>query len=107
MLYVACALIFAGLVFYFGGTIGLLRLPDVYSRLHMAGKLDTLGSLCLLLGLIAVMLLTEEAAGLLVAGKIFLIVVFVFIASPTATHDMVDAGMRSGQAPWLRGEERR
>jgi monovalent cation/proton antiporter MnhG/PhaG subunit len=47
----AIVLIFTGLLFDFGGTIGILRLPDVYTRLHMAGKLDTLGSMCLLLGL--------------------------------------------------------
>jgi multicomponent Na+:H+ antiporter subunit G len=105
--YIAVALILVGLVFDFGGTIGLIRLPDVYTRLHMAGKLDTLGSLCTLSGLALLALLPMHKAGLLVSGKILLIVVFVFIASPTATHAMVDAGNRAGLTPWLRGDPRR
>jgi multicomponent Na+:H+ antiporter subunit G len=39
--------------------------------------------------------------------KIMLILVFVFLASPTATHAIVDAGVRAGLAPWTKGEERR
>jgi len=36
-----------------------------------------------------------------------LIIIFVFIASPTATHAIVDAGVRAGLAPWVKGEKRR
>jgi multicomponent Na+:H+ antiporter subunit G len=36
-----------------------------------------------------------------------MILVFVFLASPTATHAIVDAGVRAGLAPWIKGEERR
>lgn len=105
--YVAAGLILVGLLFDFGGTIGLLRLPDVYTRLHMAGKLDTLGALCLLLGLSLAVFLPGGGADLFVAVKIMLVLVFTFIASPTATHAMVNAGVRAGQAPWLRGDPRR
>jgi len=41
----------AGLFFFTGGAIGILRFPDFYSRLHPAGKLDTLGLLLSLIGL--------------------------------------------------------
>lgn len=103
----AVILIFTGLVFDFGGTIGILRLPDVYTRLHMAGKLDTLGSMCLLLGLAVVNATQMGTADLFVSGKILLILVLVFIASPTATHSMVDAGVWLGLTPWRKGDPRR
>jgi hypothetical protein len=37
-----------GLFFFFGGAVGILRFPDFYTRLHPAGKLDTMGSLFML-----------------------------------------------------------
>ena len=40
---VVCALFICGLVFFTGGAVGIIRLPDFYSRLHPAGKLDTAG----------------------------------------------------------------
>ena len=100
----AVVFISVGLLFDFGGTIGILRLPDVYTRLHMAGKLDTLGSLSLLLGL---SFITMSHGELLTSGKILLILLFVFIANPTATHSMVEAGIRVGLKPWQKGDERR
>lgn len=91
-----------GLLFFAGGSIGILRLPDFYSRLHPAGKLDTTG---LLMTMIALALYTVQdwSVGSLLTGlKIILIVVFVFITSPTATHAIVDAGVRAGLGPWTK-----
>lgn len=93
-------LLIGGLVFFTGGAIGILRFPDFYSRLHPAGKLDTAGQL---LALSAVALYVVEdlsPAHILTSAKIGLIVVFVYITSPTATHAMVDAGVRAGLKPW-------
>ncbi|MBW2566171.1 MAG: monovalent cation/H(+) antiporter subunit G [Deltaproteobacteria bacterium] len=97
----------AGLFFFTGGAIGILRFPDFYSRLHPAGKLDTLGLLLSLIGLALFNLHHFSVGTLLTSLKIILIVVFVFLASPTATHAIVDAGIRAGLAPWTKGEERR
>ncbi|MBW2173609.1 MAG: monovalent cation/H(+) antiporter subunit G [Deltaproteobacteria bacterium] len=97
----------AGLFFFTGGAIGILRFPDFYSRLHPAGKLDTLGLLLSLIGLALFNLHHFSVGTLLTSLKIILIVVFVFLASPTATHAIVDAGIRAGLAPWIKGEERR
>lgn len=96
-----------GLVLFSAGTLGILRLPDAYTRMHAAGKLDTLGSLCLLLGLAIWSGQGLDLPHLLVAAKILLILVFISIASPTATHSMVDAGMRAGIMPWRKGDKRR
>lgn len=92
-----------GLLFFTGGTLGLIRLPDVYSRLHMAGKIDTMGSICLVAALFLYEITTFDLAHVLVGLKILLVLFFVFIASPTACHAMVDACLRAGLAPWVKG----
>ena len=50
MTLIAIALIILGLFFFFGTTIGILRLPDFYSRAHAAGKADTLSTILIILG---------------------------------------------------------
>ena len=99
MITVVTILLIFGLIFFAGGAVGILRFPDFYSRLHPAGKLDTLGSLFNLHHL--------SLANLLTSLKIVLIIVFIFLASPTAIHGIVDAGVRAGLAPWKKGEKRR
>ncbi len=95
-------LLLLGLLFFTGGTVGLIRFPDFYSRLHPAGKLDTMG-LLMTLGALALYHLTEfSMATVLTSMKIMLIVVLVFITSPTATHAIVDAGFRAGLVPWTK-----
>ena len=95
-------LLFSGLAFFTGGSIGILRLPDFYSRLHPAGKLDTAGQL-LTLSAVALYVLQDFSLNhLLTATKIVLIVIIVYITSPTATHAIVDAGVRAGLKPWTK-----
>ena len=99
-------LIGAGLVFFLGGAVGMLRLPDFYTRLHAAGKMDSLATLLMMLGLALFNLEHFSLSSLLVSLKLMLIVVFIYLASPTATHAIVDAGVRAGLAPWAKGEDR-
>jgi len=99
-------LILCGLVFFTGGTVGILRLPDLYCRLHAASNLDTGGSLLLLAGLALFNLHHFSLEALLTSCKILLILVFVFLSGPIATHGIVDAGVRAGLAPWVKGEKR-
>ena len=89
-----------GFLFFLGGAVGILRMPDFYSRLHPAGKLDTLGILAMVMGLALYNLHHFSFEALLLSLKMFLIVFFVFLSSPTATHSIVDAGMRAGLRPW-------
>ncbi len=97
---VSFIMLISGLVFFAGGSVGILRFPDYYSRLHPAGKLDTMG-LFMTLGGMAVYVLSDFSLGaVLTALKIMLIVVFIFITSPTATHAIADAGMRAGLRHW-------
>lgn len=95
-----------GLFFFLGGTIGILRLPDFYTRLHAAGKLDTFGSLTVLLALALLNLHHVTLLNVLTSLKILLIMVFVFLASPTATHAIVNAGLKAGLRPWFKKDRR-
>ena len=102
---VVVLLTLAGFLFFFATTIGLLRFPDFYSRMHAAGKGDTLSSLLILLALVLYNFHELNLANLMVAMKILLIVVFIFMASPTATHAITDAGYESGVKPWTKNPE--
>ena len=100
-------LLAAGFVFFTGGAVGILRMPDFYTRLHPAGMLDTMG-IFLMVGGIALFNLHEiSVETILLFIKIFLIVFFVFLSSPTATHSIVDAGMRAGLRHWTRKNQGR
>ncbi len=92
MNYLIMLLLISGLVFFTGGSIGILRLPDFYTRLHPAGKLDTAGQFFTMSAIALFILQDFSLANFLTATKIVLIVIFVYITSPTATHAIVDAG---------------
>jgi multicomponent Na+:H+ antiporter subunit G len=90
----------SGLVLFLATTVGLLRFPDFYSRVHAAGKGDTLSTALLLGGMILYMLRDFNGETVLTAIKLSLIVFFVFIASPTATHAIIDAGYQAQVPYW-------
>ncbi|GMR05399.1 MAG: monovalent cation/H(+) antiporter subunit G [Thermodesulfobacteriota bacterium] len=100
-LIIAVVLIAAGCFFILVAALGLLRFPDVYSRLHPAGKTDSLGQALVFLGLIV-----YEGADLR-SVKMLFIIVFLFIANPVATHALARAAHVAGIKPWEKGEERR
>ncbi|MBU2627027.1 MAG: monovalent cation/H(+) antiporter subunit G [Proteobacteria bacterium] len=95
-------LLLIGLLFFLGGAVGIIRMPDFYTRLHPAGKLDTLGILAMVMGLALYNLHHFSLESLLLSIKMFLIVFFVFLSSPTATHSIVDGGMRAGLRHWTK-----
>jgi multicomponent Na+:H+ antiporter subunit G len=97
-------LLLMGVFFFFGTTVGLIRFPDFYSRMHAAGKGDTLASFLLLLGLGLYNLHDFSVGSLLVLAKILFISVFIFIASPTATHAIMDAGYEARVRHWTRSD---
>lgn len=80
--------------------IGIVRFPDFYSRMHPAGKSDTLGQALILTGLMIYEGLT------LVSVKLLIIIVFIFIANPTATHALAKAAYVSGLKPWTKEEKK-
>ena len=102
---IVTVILICGLFFFAGGAVGIIRFPDFYSRLHPAGKLDTAG-LATTMGALALYTASSfSLADLLTAFKIILIFGFVFITSPTATHAIIDAGVRAGLAPWRKEPE--
>lgn len=95
-------LVVLGLFFFFAGTIGVLRLPDFYSRLHAAGKCDSLAAVLIIFGVALYNLVPFSFGALLVSLKILLIALFVFVTSPTATHAITEAALVLGVKPWQR-----
>ncbi len=75
------------------GAVGMLRLPDFWSRIHAAGMIDTVGAEFMLFGMMLQSGLT------LTTLKLVLIGLFVFIAGPTATHAMANAAWSAGEKP--------
>ena len=99
-------LLICGLIFFTGGAVGILRFPDFYSRLHPAGKLDTMAVLLMMIAFALFNLHHFSLGTLLTSLKIIIIIIFVFLSSPTAIHGIVDAGVRAGLTPWTKGEKR-
>lgn len=95
-------LMVAGLVFFLGTVVGVVRFPDFYTRMHAAAKGDTVSSLLVLLGFALYHLEGYTWEEFLVSAKVLFIMGFVFVASPTASHALIDAGYATGQEPWTR-----
>jgi multicomponent Na+:H+ antiporter subunit G len=97
----------AGIFFMFTGVIGLLRLPDFYTRLHATGKCDTLGEVLIIAGLLLYHASHYYHEAPLVPVKLLFLIAFIFLANPTATHAIMKAAYMTGVKPWKLGEERR
>ena len=89
----------AGTAILLAGAVGVLRFPDLYSRLHPAGLCDTLGQALVLLGLVLL------AGFSLVSLKLLLIMFFIFLLNPTATHAIARGAWVCGYRPWRKGDE--
>ncbi len=86
-------LLLAGSLFTIIGAVGLIRLPDVFSRMHGAGIIDTMGAGMILVGLMF-------QAGLnIVTVKLVLILVFLVFTSPTTTHALARAILNDNVNP--------
>lgn len=91
-------LIGAGGAFCIVGALGMLRMPDLYTRMHAASVLDTLGAGLLLAGMIL-------QAGLTLASiKLAIIGLLLFFTSPTASHALGRAALERGLRPRLAGQ---
>lgn len=91
-------LLAGGIFFAAVAAIGIIRLPDLYTRAHSASKSDTLGAV-LTLSAVAVVF------GFGVPSiKTFLLVVFMFLTNPTAVHAITRAADDQGIEPWTTGD---
>lgn len=81
------------------GAVGMLRMPDFYTRMHAASVIETLGAGLILLGLML------QAGFTLVAVKLLFVGALIFFASPTATHALARAALARGVKPQLHAPE--
>lgn len=88
-----------GSFFSIVGGIGLVRMPDFYSRMNAGGLTDTMGAGLILLGLMF------QAGMSLALSKLVMILVLLWITSPTACHALAQAASSQGLEPLL-GEGR-
>lgn len=90
-------IIAVGLAFDFFGCVGLLRLPDVYTRLQAATKCVTLGTCLILLGTLVASLGTGGAGP--TVTKALLCIAFVLVTTPTAAHALARGSYKAGIRP--------
>ncbi len=76
----AIILLFGGLFFLIVGVVGLIRLPDIYNRLHALGKCDTMGSGMIILGMVLIV------PGMTNVVKLLLMIIFTLAINPVMTH---------------------
>ena len=88
------AFVLSGCAFLAAGTVGLLRFPDIFTRLHALTKADNLG-----LGLV-VWGLVLQADSWRMALKLLLVWLLVMVASATACHLIARMALRGGYEPW-------
>lgn len=94
--YFVATLLLMGGLFFLAGTLGLLRFPDVYTRLHALTKADNVG-----LGLI-VTALALQSASWSVALKLVLIWLLVLVAGASVAHLVASSAVRKGIRVWRR-----
>lgn len=89
-------LIILGLPFFLSGTAGLIRFPDIYTRLHALTKADNVGLGCIVCGL------ALQSGSWTVTAKLFLIWLLVLIASSASCHLIARSAMQKNIKPWMR-----
>jgi multicomponent Na+:H+ antiporter subunit G len=89
------AFLMAGSVFLLIGGLGLIRLPDFYTRIHAAGITDTMGAWLILIGLMF------SAGWTLISVKLLMLLFFLAVTSPLASHALAKAALLRGLEPML------
>lgn len=96
---VSWVFILTGVLFMMIGVIGILRMPDFYTRLHAAGMTDTMGAAFILAGLML------QGGWTSTPVRLALILLFIYFTSAIATHALANAAFRAGLRPRLSQEE--
>ena len=76
-------------------SVGVLRFPDFYTRMHAASVTDTMGALTILVGLALI------APAFIIVLKLIMIGVFLVLTGPTATHSIANAAYTAGLQPLI------
>ena len=88
-------LIILGILVILMGSIGIVRLPDFYSRSHAASKSDTLGIMFVIGGLMVYEGFSQSSL------KLLLIIVFIWLSNPIGSHALARAALKKGIKPVL------
>jgi len=96
---ISMILMATGTFFFISGTLGILRLPDFFTRTHATTKCDTMGSLLVILGFMWESGLTPQSA------KLLFIIIFIYLTSPVASHLLAKSAYRRGLEPWRRDKK--
>lgn len=96
---IGCGLLLAGAIFSVIGGIGIVRLPEFFSRMHGAGITDTMGAGLVIIGLMFL------AGASLTTFKLFVILFFLTITSPSSCHALAKSALTHGLKPQLDVED--
>jgi multicomponent Na+:H+ antiporter subunit G len=88
--------IFLGIPFFLSGTIGLIRFPDIYTRLHALTKADNVGLGLIMLGI------AFQSDSIFTVAKLFLVWILVLLASSASCHLVARSAMQKNIQPWSR-----
>lgn len=97
---ISILLVTVGILFMFVGSVGILRLPDFYSRTHSVSKSDTLGIIFVILGLVVYEGPTQSSL------KLILIVLFIALSNPVGTHALARAAFKKGLNPFFTDDDK-
>ncbi len=96
---ISMALMAAGGFFMLSGALGILRMPDLFTRLHPAGVIDSLAAPLILLGV------AVNFGFSLITAKIILLILLLLITNPTATHALCISALLRKVKPLQRDSE--
>lgn len=98
----AAVLMAAGAFFFIVAGLGLVRMPDVFTRMHAGGIADTAGAGLLLGGMaLATTVMMPFADAFFVVVKLLVILLVVLFTSPIVTHALAQAALHAGVEPKL------
>lgn len=97
---VSWVLLCVGSIFVLIGAIGMLRMPDVFTRLHAASIIETVGGCSILIGL-----MLQAGLSLITLKLIMIMLIFLFTA-PVATHAIAQAALHQDVKPKLASDRR-
>jgi len=92
--FLSAALLIGGGFFFFAGTLGLIRFPDIYTRLHALTKADNVGLGLMVIGL------AVQAESWAAAGKLVLIWLLVLLAGASVANLIANKALRKGIRQW-------
>ena len=87
------------MIFFLGTAVGMVRFPDFYTRMHAAGKGDTLSTMLMLGGFGLVTMEDFSVTSWLLLIKILAVILFIYLTTPTSSHALMRAAFEDDEMP--------